>query len=378
MKTMTVLTLALTTAPALADRVRYYADKAGSNARTKRGVIKAATAHYRAWRTEKHPHDFAVYRPRVALRSFSPLERESRRLKTDAAYRKLWAARQRRIMAKATAADIFLGTHATLIRQGMACEVRLDYFAATKAAASLLEITAKPAAAAVFGKAENYSGNTNTQIEYTTAAAEASTSTGQGCKYSRSCTYRKTDATHRLRLCVDPIAPQNLQHLATLPLDVVHASRQDGLPLISSGPVDSRACLATWATGGKPLGSRAGAMAWDWRGPVCVIYHADSIKAARKGLENKLAKMAETDAARAREKSGLPALWQPILTTSDVRRYTGWCAAGCREWISRHLGRATSRATWGEVAQAALRDHSSYGERLRSLLGVVPNGPYTF
>jgi len=378
MKTMTVLTLALTTAPALADRVRYYAAKTGSNAKTKRGLTKAAATYYRAWRIEKHPHDFAVSRPRVAIRSFSLLEREARRLKADAAFRKLWAARMRRHLAKATAGDILTNNYAETMAKGRTCGVKLDYPAADKAAALLLQITAKAAAAAVFARAENYSGDTNTEIEYHFLPAGADTTTSPGEKYSRACTYRKTDATHRVRLCVNPTAPQNLQHLATLPLDVILASRQDGLPLISSGPVDSRACLATWATGGKPLGSRAGAMAWDWRGAVCVIYHADSIKAARKGLENKLAKMAETDAARAREKSGLPALWQPILTTSDVRRYTGWCAAGCREWISRHLGRATSRATWGEVAQAALRDHSSYGERLRGLLGVVPNGPYTF
>jgi len=42
------------------------------------------------------------------------------------------------------------------------------------------------------------------------------------------------------------------------------------------------------------------------------------------------------------------------------------------------MGGYKSVAEWQDVAKAALKDDSSYGQTLQRLLGIVPNGPYSF
>lgn len=351
--------------PLLLARVDYLATAAGSKASTPKGKARAARDYYAKHRVRK-----VRYARQDGRRTLTPDVREMRRLTADAAYRKLWAARARRTLKKATAKDVILKAHDDLIARGTSLGIRLEYPAASSDHAAAIQKTATTAMRTASSVGGSYSGTTTMARDWSTTPS-ACTNTDPGDKYSSRCTYRKTNACHRVSLTIDGV-----MGLMQLPPDVVEASAVDGLPLISAKVLPGRTCECVWVeSSGKQIKSVTGAMAWtkDVDGAV-VIFHAATVAKAQTGLSRKMEALA---AQRVAKTSGAP-LWSPMVDVKDVQRYTGWCAPGCRSWISGHIGRQARRAPWAEVAAAALRDGSYYGERLRSLLGVVKDGPYTF
>ena len=351
--------------PLLLARVDYLATAAGSKASTSKGKARAARDYYAAHRVRK-----VRYARQDGRRTITPDVREMRRLAADAAYRKLWAARARRTLKKATAKDVILKAHDDLIARGTSLGIHLEYPAASSDHAAAIQKAATAAMRAAVAMGGEYSGTTGVMRDWSTTPS-ARTTTDSGDKYSSRCTYRKTDACHRVSLTIDGV-----MGLMQLPSEVIIASTMDGLPLISAKVLPGRTCECVWVeSSGKQIKSVTGAMAWtkDVDGAV-VIFHAATVAKAQTGLSRKMESLA---AQRVAKTSGAP-LWSPMVDVKDVQRYTGWCAPGCRSWISGHIGRQARRAPWAEVAAAALRDGSYYGERLRSLLGVVKDGPYTF
>jgi hypothetical protein len=294
---------------------------------------------------------------------------EPERLATDARFRKLWAARARRTIAKATVSDVLRRTRQPLIDQAAGLKIKLAYPEAVQAEADRLLEAGETVFRQVRDLASNYSGNTEYKWWWADYA-HAITVTDKGEMYSGKCTYRKTDAVHKLRVTV-----AGIRGLMTIPEETRAQSSNEGLVLISAERLPGRCAKAVWARGGKPLTSSPGFIAWEG----AVTYHADTEKAARKGLTKKLERAAELAAADEARKNGVPPLFKPVVRVDEVRRFTGWCLPGCRQWIQANMGKSVASAPWGDVAQAALRDtRSGYGATLRNLLGVVENGPYTF
>jgi len=173
--------------------------------------------------------------------------------------------------------------------------------AASKAAAAFAKLpgarrdlaTATKAKAETMGKAaaargENYSGETTRRARWTPCPfPKAETSTDKGDQYSRSCTYRKTDASH-----VVSLSPEWSVLLAERE-DVAALSERDGLPLIGIHP-DGRACWVK--TKAKAIICETGWIAHF--GETC--YHSTtSQKSAEQGLKIKLAGMRDEWEARA-------------------------------------------------------------------------------
>ena len=73
-----------------------------------------------------------------------------------------------------------------------------------------------------------YSGHTTTSVCWG-EKTDAATATGYGDKYSRSCKYSKTDATHGVTLCV-----ADAVRLAMYYRHIADASAADGLPVIGA------------------------------------------------------------------------------------------------------------------------------------------------
>lgn len=192
-----------------------------------------------------------------------------------------------------------------------------------------------------------------------------------GKKYHNG--WSRTDAVHTVTL-----TPAGVRGLQAIPEEIRALSADERMPLIHAEAAGARCAKVVWATDGKPLRTASGWLAWEWYGERPVTYHGSTEAGARAGLARKVQLLAEAAALSERTRNGIPPLYRETVTVADVRQFTGWCAPGCREWVQAHLGANKTRAPWGEVAQAALRDGSSYGLRLRELLGVTPDGPYTF
>ena len=172
--------------------------------------------------------------------------------------------------------------------------------AATKAAALFAKLpptrrdlaTATKTKAEALGKAaaalgERYSGETDYAVKWAVSPS-ASTYTSGGDQYSGRCTYRKTDASHVVKL-----SPEWAVLLAERE-DVASLSARDGLPLIG-WHADGRVC---WAKPkGKAITEEIGYIAHF--GTVC--YHSTkSQKAADQGLKIKLAARRDEWAAQSR------------------------------------------------------------------------------
>ena len=118
---------------------------------------------------------------------------------------------------------------------------------------------------------ERYSGETDYAVKWA-ASPSASTYTDKGDQYSGRCTYRKTDASHVVRL-----SPEWAVLLAERE-DVASLSARDGLPLIG-WHADGRVCWVK--TKGKAITEEIGWIAHF--GTVC--YHSTkSQKSADQGL----------------------------------------------------------------------------------------------
>lgn len=124
----------------------------------------------------------------------------------------------------------------------------------------------------------DYSGHTCASVSIGDSA-RAETITEHGDRYSRRCTYRKTDAAHVVTVTADGLAWMSANP------DLCDLSRSEGLPLIDLGKNGT----ARWLVSvGKRINSRTGWIVAD-RGQC---YHStESWSRAQEGLVRKLAKL---------------------------------------------------------------------------------------
>ena len=148
---------------------------------------------------------------------------------------------------------------------------RRDLATATKVRAETLGKSAAK-------RGESYSGETDYSVRWTEfPVPSASTYTGKGDQYSRSCTYKKTDASHVVNL-----SPEWSVLLAERG-DIAELSARDGMDLIGWHQ-DGRVCWVK--TKRQAITSEIGWIAHF--GTTC--YHSTtSQKAAEQGLAKKLA-----------------------------------------------------------------------------------------
>lgn len=176
---------------------------------------------------------------------------------------------------------------------------------------------------------EEYSGDTRYLVTWGQSAS-ASTSTGRGEQYSRSCTYKKTDADHIVTL--DPHgAPLLVEHEA-----LRAASARDGLHLIALYPGDR----ATWVkTKGKAIVSENGWIV----GNATMVYHSTkSREHAQQGLTRKLAAHEKEARERrltqreARRAALVTRLCNGVSATLADAKAMGYCDPGIRAFQQKH------------------------------------------
>jgi hypothetical protein len=205
---------------------------------------------------------------------------------------------------------------------------RRDLARATKTKADALG-----KAAAALG--ERYSGATDYAVTWAVSPS-ASTYTAKGDRYSGRCTYKKTDASHVVRLSPEwAVLLVEREDVATL-------SARDGLPLIG-WHADGRACWVR--TKGKAITSEIGWIAHF--GATC--YHSTkSQKAADQGLKIKLAAMRDEWEAQAvaranaaqwakdERRARLVARLCDVSATIADARAMGYCLPGIEAFQSQH------------------------------------------
>ena len=222
--------------------------------------------------------------------------------------------------------------------------------AATKAAALFAKVPmprrdlarATSAKAEALGKAavalgERYSGETDCAVKWGWAVSpSASTYTAKGAHYSGRNAYRKTDASHVVRL-----SPEWAVLLVERE-DVAALSARDGLPLIG-WHADGRVCWVR--TKGKAITEEIG---WiSHFGTVC--YHSTkSQQSADQGLKIKLAAMRDEWAAQAvaranaaqwakdERRARLIARMCDVSATIADAREMGYCLPGIEAFQSQH------------------------------------------
>jgi hypothetical protein len=191
----------------------------------------------------------------------------------------------------------------------------------------------------------SYSGATTIAAHWGERAT-ARTTTDTGEQYSRSCTYRKTDAKHIITLSADT-APCLMQSER-----IRIASTAEGLPLISLTPAGE--CI--WVKSkGKAIVSEAGWIAYspDFSG---TCYHSTQSRAhAEAGLSRKIViARREAQAAAASRKVTrrlqlIARLCRNAVATVEDARALGYCSPGIAAFQSRHgIG---DRATLPELMQ---------------------------
>jgi hypothetical protein len=202
--------------------------------------------------------------------------------------------------------------------------------------------TATKAKAEAMGKAaakrgESYSGETDFSAKWTDSPIpSAATYTEKGDQYSRSCTYRKTDASHVVNL-----SPEWSVLLAERG-DVAELSARDGMDLIG-WHADGRACWVK--TKGKAIIAEQGYIAQFGT----VLYHSTKTQAeADKGLARKLAAMraewesqAEARAnaakwAKDERRARLIARLCDVSATIGDALALGFCRPGIEAFQSQH------------------------------------------
>lgn len=183
-------------------------------------------------------------------------------------------------------------------------------------------------AAVAFGG--SYSGSTSREVawgEFTTAT----TTVSKGDQYSRRCTYRKTDALHKVTISVDGVVD-------LLEANVIReASREEGMPLIAYRAATGE---ATWVTDrNKRLVAVRGWIAAEGD----TIYHStESLDHARRGLARKAAAAARSaersaeDARAARRAKLVVRLCRGAVATVADAVAAGYCQAGIQAWQQRH------------------------------------------
>ena len=176
---------------------------------------------------------------------------------------------------------------------------------------------------------ESYSGDTSYGASWgETASAE--TTTDRGEQYSRSCTYRKTDACHHVT--IDPSGIPCLVENEALR----QCSIRDGLHLIALFPDSS--CV--WVRNkGKAIVSENGWVA----GNASVCFHSlKSADDAKKGFERKLAiherqqKLARAAGKIERRARLIARLCGSAVATIQDAKNLGYCTPGIAAFQSAH------------------------------------------
>lgn len=187
---------------------------------------------------------------------------------------------------------------------------------------------------AAHGQIESYSGDTTTTIHY--GAPDASTATGYGEQYSRSCTYAKTDCSHHITVAPDWFTRVHLRGLA----------RVDGLLTLAAEPVDAEGYTvyrASWLRSkGKRLTAEHGYIAIGEHGAA----HAKTESAAKSILTRRANEIRYTRHERkiraALHEMRLNGYAQIIVSIGDSIA-AGNCRAGTEQFRDRHFpGRTTA------------------------------------
>jgi len=195
---------------------------------------------------------------------------------------------------------------------------------------------------AAHGQIESYSGDTTTTIHY--GEPDASTATGYGDKYSRSCQYTKTDASHHITVATDWFTSVHLRGLA----------RVDGLLTLDAEPVDAEGYTvyrASWLRSkGKQLSAEHGYIAIGEHGAA----HAKTESGAKSILTRRANEIKysrhERKIRTALHEMRLNGYAQIIVSIGDSIA-AGNCRAGTEQFRDRHFpGRTT--ATIEEVLSA--------------------------
>lgn len=184
----------------------------------------------------------------------------------------------------------------------------------------------------------SYSGDTSQKVTWGTAAT-AYTVTDKGDQYSRSCTYKKTDATHYITL--DPARVHSLVESERLR----ELSNRDGLPLIALDADGG----ATWIkSSGKQIAAEHG---WVIGCSRCCYHSTASREAAVKGHAKKLAQMLENERHQAeREKARkaspeykaerrarlIARLCGGVTATVEDAKACGYCLPGIEQFQRTH------------------------------------------
>jgi len=180
-----------------------------------------------------------------------------------------------------------------------------------------------------------YSGETRYWVNWGEQAC-ASTATGQGTSYSRSCSYKKIDADHIVTLDSAGV-PLLVQQSRLQQLSIT-----DGLHLIALYPDNS----AVWVKSkgrssqhGSPIVSEQG---WVIGNDTVCFHSVKSKDHAQKGFEKKWqAHMAELKALRKSNKDNRRArlvvrLCHTVKATLADAKERGYCEPGIREFQTRY------------------------------------------
>ena len=182
----------------------------------------------------------------------------------------------------------------------------------------------------------SYSGSTEREVIWGDRAY-ARTVTSDGDRYSRSCKYSKTDATHEITISVDGMV--DLVDAILLPSRTMlsSASAGEGLPLISYHAATGEAIWAVVRN--KRLATERGWLAVDGG----FLYHStESLDHARRGVARKVAAAAKeagkvTRDRRADRRAALVIrLCRGAQATVADALAAGYCPAGIRAWQEKN------------------------------------------
>jgi len=198
---------------------------------------------------------------------------------------------------------------------------------------------------AAHGQIESYSGVTTTTIHY--GAPDASTTTGYGEKYSRSCQYAKTDASHHITVAPDWFASVHLRGL----------SRINGRLTLAAEPVDAEGYTVYRASWLRSKGKRLSVV----HGYIAIGDHGAAHGRTAAGAKAVLTRRANEDRYNRHERKIRAALhdmqlngYAQIIVSIGDSIAAGNCGGGTEQFCDRHFpGRTT--ATIEEILSVGSR-----------------------
>lgn len=209
--------------------------------------------------------------------------------------------------------------------------------------------------------ADGYSGETR-HVVTLGVTTSASTETSRGETYSRGCTYRKTDATHRIEQTPQAVLRLSRAVAAGLPVVTAAMIHLDAVPV---GEGRYRVTVAKRGKG-KTIASERGLLVQrmaegDW-------FHA----ATERAIVAEVRRRAKQADGHERVK----ALFQRRTISIAACRRLGWCEPGIRSWVARWIpgaeqyleARKAPRAVVRDAAERAAAVGDSYGAKLLALV----------